>query len=203
MTLQKKFKESYSLLSPYLYSFRKDEVNLFEMQENLKKSMEGFLYVIKNIKNKRIIASCNWMVGKILNLQDKNEDSYKRFLIAKKIYSKLFISKKISSAILADTFREISLQCLKIKKFHEAVYYANAACEFAPKDQTLVSNLSVAKLFQGNLKDAKKIAKDCQRANPNDMPSKVVLKAIKKIEKKQAIIPKTFSELETLFFGDD
>ena len=184
------FLKSCDLLFPYLGS---ENLNVSNMEEDLIQSMKGFDSIIKAFPKHSIVASCHWMIGKIFDLQNKNERSYQSFILSKNLYSKLFVAKKIKSSTLSDAMREISLQCIKTKRFDEAVYFANAALEFSPKDYTLISNLSVAKLFQGRIEEAKKLAVKCQKKMPDDFPSKTVLFAVKQI-KKGSKIPKSFND---------
>ncbi|MEI8269787.1 MAG: tetratricopeptide repeat protein [bacterium] len=201
MSKKEVFLKSCRLLVPYLS--KKENIDLADMEKDLTESMKGFKSIIKNFPKSAMTADCHWMIGKILDLRNKHEESYNSFILSKNIYSKLFVAKKISSRVFSDSMREISLQCLKTKRYDEAVYFANTALEFSPKDYTLLSNLSVTKLFQGRLDEAKKIAIKCQKKLPDDFPSKTVLFAVKQIKNKVCDVPKTFKDFGNLIENGD
>ncbi|RTK96320.1 MAG: tetratricopeptide repeat protein [Neisseriaceae bacterium] len=201
MSKKELFLKSCNLLFPYLS--KKENIDLTMMEKDLLESMNGFKSIIEKFPKSGLTADCHWMIGKIFDLKNNNEESYNSFILAKNIYAKLFIAKKISSRVFSDSMREISLQCLKTKRYDEAVYFANTALEFSPKDYTLLSNLSVTKLFQGRLDEAKKIAIKCQKKFPEDFPSKTVLFAVKQIKNKVCDVPKTFKDFGNLIENGD
>jgi len=133
--------------------------------------------------------AARWILGKTLQALGKQEEAYQSFLRA---HTTIVSCKSSKESINPSVLRELALECLHTKRFDLAVYYCQAALEFAPDDYTLLPNLATAKLFQGKIDDAERYAKKTLEKLPDDLPAKNVLRVIAQVRNGTIPIPTTF-----------
>ena len=180
------YKKSCDLVLPYIRidgkSEYEDKYDPDKAESCLNEAIKGFEEVI-NLDPEN--WSAFWFLGKSYQALKQDQKSYECFKTAHSL-----------NLTHQDVMRELALQCLRTKRYDSAVYYCQAALEFSPKDFTLISNLAVSKMFQGQLEQATEIAEKCLSLLPNDEPSLEVLRIIKDIKDGKRNIPNDFDELE-------
>lgn len=179
------YRQSCDLILPYIHleGPLQSVADPAMAEENLRKGIEGFNSIISENPNNWV---AHWMIGKAYQALDENEKSYQEFLLAHQI--------KLSEP---NVLRELALQCLRTKRFGEAVYYCQGAQEFDPEDYTLWANMAVAKMFQLKFVEAEQWANKCLRKIPEDQPSLQVLKIIREVNAGTRTAPTDFDELES------
>ncbi len=79
----------------------------------------------------------------------------------------------------ADTYNELSLCCIELKKLEEAHKYLTKALSMAPENTKIISNLGYLYLKEGKVSEARKYFTTVLEIDPND---KIALEELKNME---------------------
>lgn len=181
MKIEQIFKNSCTLALPYInFDGRQNEHNPEELYKSLTLAIEGFYKVIaENPTN----WSSFWFIGKCYQALNDNEKAYTAFLEAHTL-----------NRTDVNVLRELSIECLCTDRADDAVYYCQAAIEFAPDDYTLIANMATARFFQKRIDEAILLANKCLEKLPDDLPTKNLLGIIELVQNGTIEHPKNMKE---------
>lgn len=176
------YKESCNMIMPFIRLEDSEYGDPANAELSLYKGIEGLEIVLQaNPDN----WPARWMLGKAKQALGLHEESYVEFLAAHR-----------SVLTNQNVMRELALECLQTKRFKQAVHYCYVAMEFDPNDYSLWSNMAVAKLFNGDIKDAETWARKTLEKIMIDPPAQNVLKLISEIKEGKRSVPIDFSTME-------
>lgn len=126
-----------------------------------------------------------WIIGKTYQALGDHQSAYACFWQAHQI-----------DLQQPDVLRELALQCLVLKIFEDACYYAQSAIQFNHSDPTLWANYAVALMMKGDTTKAAHWADKTLRHDANDLVAKNTMRVLQEIQEGKRGIPQDFSELQ-------
>jgi tetratricopeptide (TPR) repeat protein len=126
-----------------------------------------------------------WLIGKGYQALDDHPRAYEAFRQATRLCKEN-----------ADLPRELSLECLHLGKFTEAVDAARLAVRVERSDPGLQANLALALLLAGDINEALDQAEQAAVRSPRDEINLAMLNVIKEVKDGRRPQPKTLAELE-------
>ncbi len=126
-----------------------------------------------------------WMIGKAHQALDDHARACEAFRQANRLCGHN-----------ADVPRELSLECLQVGQFVEAVEVARRAVRLNRADPDLQANLALALLLAGDLDEALDQAEQASARSPQDEINAFLLGVIREVNAGRRPQPKTLAELE-------
>jgi tetratricopeptide (TPR) repeat protein len=126
-----------------------------------------------------------WMIGKGHQSLDEHERACDAFRQANRLCRDN-----------ADVPRELSLECLHVGKFSEAVEVARQAVRIDRSDAGLQANLALALLLAGDVDEALDQAEQASARDPTDEINCFLLGVIREVKEGRRPQPRTLAEVE-------